>query len=683
MSIPGNPYVGPRAFRPGEKLFGRDRESDELLDLLLAERVVLLHAPSGAGKTSLLQASLIDKLYDEGLQVLPIARVKWRPPADDPTPSGANPYTYSVMLDMSRTPETSRITGVMHIPNDPAKRDPESATLEQFLTEEMGVAPDALQVLIFDQFEELLTLDPNDVAGKQAFCREIGKVLQVRSRFAIFSMREEYVGSLEPYLGHFGTRLAARYRLDFLSPEASRVSIQSPVAPARSYEPAAVDKIVDDLRRVRVQVGSESTDERLGAFVEPVHLQVVCTRIWEGLTEDQKVITLADVEKLGSVDRALRDYYANAVGRAAAEGKSLEGDIRTWIKKELIVNRLRGQALLGSERMAGVSKESLDVLENTYVIRRDERRGAIWLELAHDRLVGPVMANNNEWQTSHGDWLEMGAVRWNEHARHSSYLIKLTQLPAATSRYRALSAAQRRRVDTYLRSSAMRALTKVGIVGLIMLFAIIAGVLADSQKARNAEARKTDALERAESLLVVNERQRLALSTLVDSLRDVQEKYIYQRAWGLDSGSSAGQRRVSRYANQVLQTLVKGTRDDERARIVVRYRQKPRDKQRIESALREIGYTVELLPAVLRIDETTNSIAYGPQVPLRDLKLIALTLVRGGTGLRAICPVLDIRDRAFVAEVNYSTRASIRSPITPDQIDSLRDVRTGIHCAGA
>jgi len=54
-----NPYIGPRAFRTGETLYGRDREVDELLDLLIAERIVLLYSPSGAGKTSLVQAALI------------------------------------------------------------------------------------------------------------------------------------------------------------------------------------------------------------------------------------------------------------------------------------------------------------------------------------------------------------------------------------------------------------------------------------------------------------------------------------------------------------------------------------------------------------------------------------------------------------------------------------------------
>ena len=57
-----NPYVGPRAFQTGEKLYGRDHELRDLLDLLIAERIVLLYSPSGAGKSSLIQAGLIPHL---------------------------------------------------------------------------------------------------------------------------------------------------------------------------------------------------------------------------------------------------------------------------------------------------------------------------------------------------------------------------------------------------------------------------------------------------------------------------------------------------------------------------------------------------------------------------------------------------------------------------------------------
>jgi hypothetical protein len=59
MKSPANPYVGPRPLTAGEKLYGRDRELADLMDLLIAKRIVLLYSPSGAGKSSLLQAGLM------------------------------------------------------------------------------------------------------------------------------------------------------------------------------------------------------------------------------------------------------------------------------------------------------------------------------------------------------------------------------------------------------------------------------------------------------------------------------------------------------------------------------------------------------------------------------------------------------------------------------------------------
>ena len=72
---PTRPYVGPRAFQPGEPLYGRDRESRQLLDLISAERVVWLHSPSGAGKSSLIQAVLVPELEKLRFTVRPIMRV--------------------------------------------------------------------------------------------------------------------------------------------------------------------------------------------------------------------------------------------------------------------------------------------------------------------------------------------------------------------------------------------------------------------------------------------------------------------------------------------------------------------------------------------------------------------------------------------------------------------------------
>jgi len=63
-----NPYVGPRPFGAAEagRYFGRDQEANQLLSLVVAERLTLFYAQSGAGKSSLLQARLIPHLEQAG-----------------------------------------------------------------------------------------------------------------------------------------------------------------------------------------------------------------------------------------------------------------------------------------------------------------------------------------------------------------------------------------------------------------------------------------------------------------------------------------------------------------------------------------------------------------------------------------------------------------------------------------
>src|SRR5215470_18908260 len=89
-----NPYVGPRSFTLGELLYGRDSETRKLANLLGAERVVLLHAPSGAGKTSLVQAALIPRMRERKFHVRSITRVNYE--AAQHASDGYNRYTFSV-----------------------------------------------------------------------------------------------------------------------------------------------------------------------------------------------------------------------------------------------------------------------------------------------------------------------------------------------------------------------------------------------------------------------------------------------------------------------------------------------------------------------------------------------------------------------------------------------------------
>ncbi len=92
-----NPYVGPRSFKAGERLYGRDHEIDELVDLLVAERILLLYSPSGAGKSSLIQAGLEPALMDNDFQMLGSVRVN-RQPGHFVLPPETNRYIFSILL---------------------------------------------------------------------------------------------------------------------------------------------------------------------------------------------------------------------------------------------------------------------------------------------------------------------------------------------------------------------------------------------------------------------------------------------------------------------------------------------------------------------------------------------------------------------------------------------------------
>src|SRR5215203_2078826 len=97
-----NPFVGPRPFLPGEPLFGRDREIRALRNLLVAERIVVLYSPSGAGKTSLVQAGLIPTMQESDFHVLPVIRVN-QPPREG-NGDGTNRYLESALCSLEQDP---------------------------------------------------------------------------------------------------------------------------------------------------------------------------------------------------------------------------------------------------------------------------------------------------------------------------------------------------------------------------------------------------------------------------------------------------------------------------------------------------------------------------------------------------------------------------------------------------
>lgn len=470
-----NPYVGPRSFQTGEVLYGRTRELNDLLGLLIAERIVLLHSPSGAGKTSLVQAALIPSLQAREFYVRPLMRVSMesssttadhRSPATDSaqgqergsqaaishenllvspapgllvaqpsvasrrSPAVGNRYILSLLLSLEEALPPEQQTSLA---------DLAGMSLGDYLDRHPPPADARDEVLIFDQFEEILTVDPTNVPAKAAFFAQVGAALRDRRRWALFSMREDYVAALDPYLRPIPTRLNNTFRLDLLGVTAALQAIQQPARRAGvEFDTAAAVALVDDMRRVFVQRGDEK-EEQLGPWIEPVQLQVICHRLWSrrfagepaDLPPEQRRITGADIEAVGSVNSALSAYYTEKVAAVAGE-LSRERAIREWFDRELITAQdLRNQVLQGQGKSKELGDQIIRGLINAYLVRAEQRRGATWFELAHDRLIEPVRENNRAWFEKHLSALQRQADLWERQGRLDGLLLRDADLVAA------------------------------------------------------------------------------------------------------------------------------------------------------------------------------------------------------------------------------------------------------------
>jgi len=418
-----NPYVGPRAFQTGEKLYGRDREARELLDLLIAERIVLLHSPSGAGKSSLVQAGLIPRLNEDGFNILPVVRVNQEPPAALVKGDHFNRYIFSILLSLEEALPDDRRT--------PAE-DLASISLDAYLGEYDKKIQDSREpaydsmVLIIDQFEEVLTQDSTDRDAKLAFFTQLGSVLRERSRWALFVMREDYLPALDPFTRPIPTRLANTYRLDFLVVDAARQAIHQPAhGVGVHFSLPAVSKLINDLRLVQVQQPDGSMDVVPGPYVEPVQLQVVCSNLWSHLPEGIEQISEEDISKIGNVDQSLAEYYAERVSGIAAKTGARERGIREWFEHQLITETgIRGQVLMGKGESEGLANDAIHLLENSHLIRAEKRLGATWFELAHDRLIQPVRDDNAIWFQENLSLLQRQASLWERQNRSDTLYLR-------------------------------------------------------------------------------------------------------------------------------------------------------------------------------------------------------------------------------------------------------------------
>ena len=483
-----NPYVGPGPFARTDayRFFGRDREVAELYSLVAAHRTVLLYAQSGAGKTSLLNASLIPLLEKGGFDVLPAARVS-RLSGDRALHDRIrNVFILNVALAWTAPNSTDEEDGLLE------------ATLEHVLKNrprKIGANDESLpRVLVFDQFEELFTTYPERWEERRGFFEELDHAMSADpSLRVLFAMREDFVAHVDPYEDLLPEEFRTRYRLERLRAEAALAAVAKPLeGTGIRFKPGVPERLVEDLLKTPTSSAERTVAEEAGSappepagdaymveeFVEPVQLQVVCFSLFRNLHEGATEITEEHLAAYGDVDEALQEFYQSALKEAAGKARIEEDSLRQWFEAKLITEAgTRGLVFRGETSTGGIPNDAVDVLEELHIIRAEVRGRDRWYELSHDRFVKPVLRANDAWRT------RVQAQEKKRREAENRRAVEQAQAEAAEQRQ---SAEQQAKVARRMRQLAL----VLGLVAVIACAASLFG-LWERHKARSFDLRMT------------------------------------------------------------------------------------------------------------------------------------------------------------------------------------------------
>ena len=404
-----NPYPGLASMTKGNwSFYGRNKDIEQLANLMIINRTVLFHSPSGAGKSSLISQGLIPKMKEiSEFQVLPILRVNetllvlkqyWE---NDPHTKDQpfdetkwNRFTWSVLRSLESENDTpiqslTKLAGM---------------SLREYLEEMPWLYTNkAPKLLIFDQFEEVLTKRWRDVSAKKAFFYQLGLALRNHSFWTLFVIREDYVAAIKPYLDLLPTSYPQEYRMELFEVRSARQAIEQPALERGvTYTPKASRKLLTLLSAYKRYNLDNEEQTYWGKWVIPLYLQLVCHRLWNDLDNNITEITDEHIpDSLHSLSKSLSYYYAQALDAIYENQLKEQKKARQFIKDKLINPQQKHRRQFALNLSSNDENDQLKIhliknLMEKSIIREVRENIGIY-ELAHDRLVEPILDDNSRW----------------------------------------------------------------------------------------------------------------------------------------------------------------------------------------------------------------------------------------------------------------------------------------------
>jgi len=374
--------------------YGREKESTALTNQILANRLVVLCARSGLGKTSLLNAGVSENLRSEGFLPLPV-RV-------NDTKSGPLESVYSGIKAACER------QGIEYKEGDKSSLWYFFKTAE-FWQSDLLISP----VLILDQFEEMFALQSEQQRIK--FLDQFSYLVRgVRPKELpaevsdspppikiVISLREDFLANLEELSDRIPEVLDQRFRLLALERPAASQAIEKPASiedPNLATKPFELDSRARDTILNFLESRVVSPARRSSNLVEPFQLQLICQHV-EGIARKKQVnkaegrvrVTLEDVGGESNLRRILKVFYTRQVStvRSLRQRKA----VKRLCSEFLISPEGRRLRMEESEiqRLVKVRSNTLQKLVDCRLLRVEQSADGNYFELSHDSLIRPVI----------------------------------------------------------------------------------------------------------------------------------------------------------------------------------------------------------------------------------------------------------------------------------------------------
>lgn len=492
-------YPGSRPFeqKDASLFFGRNKETEELYNLVNVEKIVSVFARSGIGKTSLIQAGLLPKL--EATAFYPIF-IRFNDLTQSPLAQFRQQYSKAISAQLS-----------------------EEVTIWEAVKQHSiyKAGKPAQPLLILDQFEELFTL--YGPQNRKSFIDEFadlanGRIpdsVQQHIRHAILNdddipdselaemerpplvsiiiaIRSDFLHLLDEVSKQIPNILRTRVQLAPLKQEQAKEAILRPAAlqnaeyecPAFEFETQAIQDILTHLQNNRQEI-------------ESFQLQILCRYIEEKRIKEQTQTPVHTAFYGGQqgIQSVLNNFYNNKI---AALPDTQQPLARKMIEEGLITESERRRSAEENDliKQYSLNIDTLNRLVESRLLRKEPRLDSYYYEISHDTLVQPILISYKSRKAT------------EEAAQQAAELAKLK---AEQEKQAAALAEEKRRADEQaeLRRKAEQAQRRATLfawgAGVLAIVAVIVGIWAwnSADKATKAEKVAIKAQMKADSSAMI------------------------------------------------------------------------------------------------------------------------------------------------------------------------------------